>query len=161
MKDRRLSEAATEGESFLDLDNQFCFALYSASRLVVRGYRTMLDELDLTYPQYLVMLVLWEWARHKYERSTVSALGERLELDSGTLTPLLRRLEEKHYVTRSRSGADEREVFVKLTPKGQELKKSVQRRLPALLARSPMPIPELIALRDQLKRLRVGLTSGN
>jgi DNA-binding MarR family transcriptional regulator len=161
MKDRPPSAAVTDGESFLDLDNQFCFALYSASRLVVRGYRTMLDELDLTYPQYLVMLVLWEWARHKYERSTVSALGERLELDSGTLTPLLRRLEEKHYVTRSRSGADEREVFVKLTPEGQELKKSVQRRLPALLARSPMPIPELIALRDQLKRLRVGLTSGN
>src|SRR5690606_23318521 len=75
------------------LDNQLCFKLYAASRAVIRAYKPMLDELGLTYPQYLVMLVLWEWQATQPEQATVKALGERLMLDSGTLTPLLKRLE--------------------------------------------------------------------
>jgi MarR family transcriptional regulator, organic hydroperoxide resistance regulator len=157
----RLPRSPSDGDVLLDLDNQVCFALYSASRLVVREYRSALDELDLTYPQYLVMLVLWEWARLANERSTVSALGDRLDLDSGTLTPLLRRLEEKGLVTRNRSGSDEREVFVKLTSAGLKLKEPARRVPLTLLQKAPMPIGELLALRDQLNRLRAGLAASN
>ena len=78
----------------LKLDRQLCFKLYAASRAVVRGYKPMLDQLGLTYPQYLVMLVLWEWQATPPDYPTVKALGERLSLDSGTLTPLLKRLQQ-------------------------------------------------------------------
>ncbi len=81
-------------EAQLLLDNQLCFKLYAASRAVTRAYKPMLDELGLTYPQYLVMLVLWEWHAAPPAQATVKALGERLLLDSGTLTPLLKRLEQ-------------------------------------------------------------------
>ncbi|WP_068581639.1 MarR family transcriptional regulator, partial [Pseudomonas sp. BIOMIG1BDMA] len=94
----------------LKLDSQLCFKLYAASRAVVRGYKPMLDRLGLTYPQYLVMLVLWEWYAQPPPLPTVKALGERLALDSGTLTPLLKRLEQLQLVQRRRSGRDEREV---------------------------------------------------
>src|SRR5690606_10574316 len=85
------------------LDDQLCFKLYAASRAVMRGYKPMLDALGLTYPQYLVMLVLWEWQEQPPEQATVKALGERLQLDSGTLTPLLRRLEQNGLLRRERS----------------------------------------------------------
>jgi MarR family transcriptional regulator, organic hydroperoxide resistance regulator len=141
-------------ERVLDLDNQLCFALHSAARLVVRAYRPALDELDLTYPQYLVMLVLWEWARDRNPRPTVSALGKRLDLDSGTLTPLLKRLEQKRLIQRSRSKLDERELFVQLTAEGRALKRTAKAVPLHLLARSPLPIEELVQLRAQLQRLR-------
>lgn len=102
----------------LQLDNQLCFALYRATRAVQRSYAPHLAELGLTYPQYLAMLVLWE-AR---EPLTVGALGERLHLDSGTLTPLLKRLQEAGLVERRRDDADERRVLITLTRRGRALR---------------------------------------
>jgi MarR family transcriptional regulator, organic hydroperoxide resistance regulator len=98
------------------LEDQLCFALYSASRAFTRAYQPLLRPLGLTYPQYLVMLVLWEG-----EELSVSELGERLALDSGTLTPLLKRLEQAKLVERRRSEEDERLVVVSLTEAGQSL----------------------------------------
>ncbi len=100
----------------LRLDNQLCFPLYAASREIIRLYRPHLEALDLTYTQYITMMVLWE------EREiSVKLLGQRLYLDSGTLTPLLKSLEAKDYVTRTRSETDERVVLVRLTEKGLAL----------------------------------------
>ena len=90
----------------LALDDQLCFKLYAASRAVTRAYKPMLDRLGLTYPQYVVMLVLWEWHAAAPAQPTVKALGERLMLDSGTLTPLLKRLEQLALVRRQRSARD-------------------------------------------------------
>jgi MarR family transcriptional regulator, organic hydroperoxide resistance regulator len=100
------------------LDNQLCFKLYAASRAMIRGYRPMLEQLGLTYPQYLVLMVLWEWQALPPLHATVKALGERLRLDSGTLTPLLKRLEQQGLVLRRRSTLDEREVLLELTQAG-------------------------------------------
>ena len=152
------SSAASSGVDLLELDNQLCFALHSAARQVVRSYRPALAELGLTHPQYLVLLVLWGWARQQEPRPTVKALGARLALDSGTLTPLLKRLEARGLITRTRSEADERELFVRLTPAGSQLKKRAKRVPAALLRQSPLPVAELVKLRDQLKQLRVALT---
>ena len=101
----------------LKLENQLCFPLYAAAREVVKRYRPYLDELDLTYTQYISMMVMWE-----QKEITVKALGEKLFLDSGTMTPVLKSLEAKGYVTRKRSTADERSVSVFLTEKGEALK---------------------------------------
>ncbi|MEZ0487275.1 MarR family winged helix-turn-helix transcriptional regulator [Fibrella aquatica] len=99
------------------LQNQLCFPLYALSRQVTALYRPMLEKLDLTYPQYLVMLVLWE-----ADARTVGELGDKLQLDSGTLTPLLKRLEQKSLITRQRNPADERQVTILLTEAGRNLK---------------------------------------
>ncbi|MFT5235725.1 MAG: DNA-binding MarR family transcriptional regulator [Shewanella sp.] len=104
-------------ENPLSLDNQVCFSLYSATNAMVRAYRPLLTELDLTYPQYLAMLVLWE-----NKGISVKTLGEQLHLDSGTLTPLLKRLEAKGLVTRGRSESDERVRVLHTSKKGLELK---------------------------------------
>ena len=141
-------------DGVLDLDNQFCFALYAASRHVVRAYTEALKDLDLTYPQYLVMLVLWQWSRERHARPTVKALGERLDLDSGTLTPLLRRLQAKGVIARKRVSADEREVFVYVTPAGTRLKRRARQVPLKMLADSPVALPEIMKLRDQLKLFR-------
>lgn len=101
----------------LRLDNQLCFALYASSRAMTSAYRPLLDALDLTYPQYLALLALWE-----SDQLSVSGLGERLFLDSGTLTPLLKRMEKRGFIQRTRSSADEREVIVGLTTEGRRLK---------------------------------------
>ena len=101
----------------LKLENQLCFPLYAASREVVKRYRPYLDELDLTYTQYITMMVMWE-----QKEITVKALGEKLFLDSGTMTPVLKSLEAKGYVVRKRSTADERSVGVFLTESGEQLK---------------------------------------
>ena len=112
----------------LKLENQLCFPLYAAAREVVKRYRPHLDAIDLTYTQYITMMVMWE------EREiTVKALGEKLFLDSGTMTPVLKSLEAKGYVTRKRSTTDERSVSVFLTDSGEELKeKAVD--IPAMVA---------------------------
>jgi DNA-binding MarR family transcriptional regulator len=102
----------------LPVDRQLCFALYSASRAMTAAYRPILTELNLTYPQYLVLLVLWEEGR-----VTVGRLGDRLHLDSGTLSPLLKRLEANGFVRRERSLDDERLVDVMLTPAGRRLER--------------------------------------
>jgi DNA-binding MarR family transcriptional regulator len=103
------------------IDSQLCFALYSASRAMTAAYRPILADLNLTYPQYLVLLVLWE-----HDRVTVGHLGERLRLDSGTLSPLLKRLELNGFVRRERSRDDERLVEVTLTPTGRRLEQRAQ-----------------------------------
>ncbi|WP_418357528.1 MarR family winged helix-turn-helix transcriptional regulator [Shewanella basaltis] len=100
----------------LALENQVCFSLYSATNAMIRAYRPLLDELSLTYPQYLVMMVLWQESG-----ISVKTLGEKLHLDSGTLTPLLKRLEAKKLVSRGRSDLDERVRVLHVTDAGREL----------------------------------------
>lgn len=101
----------------LKLENQVCFPLYACARETIKLYKPFLDELNLTYTQYITMLVLWEC-----KATTVKELGDRLYLDSGTLTPLLKKLEEKNLVSRKRSTADERNLIVSITPEGEALK---------------------------------------
>jgi DNA-binding MarR family transcriptional regulator len=109
------------GQIGLGLDEQLCFALYAASRAVTAEYRPLLAEVHLTFPQYLVMLTLWE-----YEPASVRDIGERLHLDSGTLSPLLKRLEALGLVERRRRSDDERSVGITLTPRGRELRTVVE-----------------------------------
>lgn len=157
MSNARDALAKVSTDELLDLDNQLCFAMHSTARALVKAYRPVLSELELTHPQYLVLLVLWAWARDREARPTVKALGERLQLDSGTLTPLLKRLESRGLVTRTRSGEDERELFVRLTPAGLALKKRARRVPVSLLQDSVVPVVEIIRLREQLKKLRAAL----
>lgn len=137
----------------LKLDSQLCFKLYAASRAVIRGYKPMLDQLGLTYPQYLAMLVLWEWQQTAPDQPTVKALGERLALDSGTLTPLLKRLEQLQLVQRQRSARDEREVHLSLTLQGQALREQVGPLKERLLCDSGVDLDRLNELRDGLDHL--------
>lgn len=137
----------------LKLDSQLCFKLYAASRAVIRAYKPMLDQLGLTYPQYLAMLVLWEWQETAPEQPTVKALGERLLLDSGTLTPLLKRLEQLQLVLRRRSARDEREVHLSLTPEGLELREQVGPIKARLLCDSGVDLDRLSELRNGLDHL--------
>lgn len=131
------------------LDNQLCFALYSTSQAMTQMYKPLLEALDLTYPQYLVMLLLWE-----QDGQTVSALGERLFLDSGTLTPLLKRMEAKGALTRQRAAEDERRVEIFLTPHGRQLKARAAKIPGCVLEAAACPLPELMALTQQLQALR-------
>ncbi|NBF10412.1 MarR family winged helix-turn-helix transcriptional regulator [Pseudomonas sp. Fl4BN1] len=137
----------------LRLDSQLCFKLYAASRAVVRGYKPMLDRLGLTYPQYLVMLVLWEWQAVSPPLPTVKALGERLSLDSGTLTPLLKRLEQLQLVQRRRSARDEREVHLSLSDAGLALRDQVAPLKAVLLCESGVDLNSLEPLHDSLDQL--------
>jgi len=130
----------------LELDNQLCFALYDASRAATRAYAPVLGELGLTYPQYLVMLVLWE----ADGPCTVSAIGERLHLDSGTLTPLLKRLADNGLVERTRDAADERRVLITLTGRGGALRDRAEHVPATVFARYHLGVPEARALIAQL-----------
>ncbi|NQX14030.1 MarR family transcriptional regulator [Microbacteriaceae bacterium VKM Ac-2855] len=132
----------------LTIDDQICFALYSASRALTSRYREFLAPLGVTYPQYLVLLVLWE-----DEPLTVSALGERLHLDSGTVSPLLRRLEASGLVTRRRLPNDERSVEVRLTPEGRALQPQAEGIPAQVCAATGLELPDIIALRDQIALL--------
>ncbi|MFN7142519.1 MAG: MarR family winged helix-turn-helix transcriptional regulator [Myxococcota bacterium] len=132
----------------LRLDDQLCFALYAASRRVVQAYQPLLAPLGLTYPQYLVMLVLWE-----EDGASVKRLGERLQLDSGTLTPLLKRMEAAGLVTRARDGADERVVRIRLTTEGRALEGRAADVPAALMCRTDLSLPALAQLRDTLHAL--------
>ena len=138
----------------LRLDNQLCFALYSASLAMTKLYKPLLDELGLTYPQYLVMLVLWEG-----DRLMVSELGQRLCLDSGTLTPLLKRLESTGLVSRMRDAEDERRVRIQLTAAGRKLKARAAKVPGCVLAASQCSIPELLQLTKQVRTLRERLAA--
>ncbi len=138
----------------LQLDNQLCFKLYAASRAVIRAYKPMLDALGLTYPQYLVMLVLWEWQERAPQQPTLKALGQRLQLDSGTLTPLLKRLEQMGLVLRRRAQADEREVHLALSEAGTVLQAQVLPLKAQLLCQfDGQDLLELEGLRRNLDRL--------
>jgi DNA-binding MarR family transcriptional regulator len=136
------------------LDNQLCFALYSASLAMTKLYKPLLDELGLTYPQYLVMLVLWE-----QDGLMVSELGERLSLDSGTLTPLLKRIEAAGFVSRIRDVQDERRVHISLTAAGRKLKARAQKIPGCILAASQCSVPELVQLTRELRGLRERLAA--
>ncbi len=131
------------------LDNQLCFALYSASLAMTKLYKPLLDELGLTYPQYLVMLVLWEG-----DGLMVSELGQRLSLDSGTLTPLLKRLEGLGLVSRLRDVSDERRVHIHLTAAGRRLKARAAKVPGCVLAASQCSLAELVQLTRQVRNLR-------
>jgi DNA-binding MarR family transcriptional regulator len=136
----------------LRLDNQVCFALYSASLAMTKLYKPQLDAIGLTYPQYLVMLVLWE-----QDGVTVSELGERLFLDSGTLTPLLKRLETQGHIARLRDVHDERRVRITLTADGRALRGQAQAIPQCVLQKSQCSIAELTALTAELQQLRARL----
>lgn len=138
----------------MQLDNQLCFKLYAASRAVIRAYKPMLDGLGLTYPQYLVMLVLWEWHQHAPAQPTLKALGQRLQLDSGTLTPLLKRLESLGLVLRRRAALDEREVHLALSERGVALQAQVMPLKTQLICQfEEAELVELEGLRQRLDRL--------
>jgi DNA-binding MarR family transcriptional regulator len=139
-------------EQALLLDNQLCFALYSTSLAMTKLYKPLLDELGLTYPQYLTMLVLWE-----RDGLAVSELGERLSLDSGTLTPLLKRLEGAGLIARIRDVQDERRVHISLTTAGRKLKARAQKIPGCILSASQCSLSDLVQLTRQIQGLRARL----
>jgi MarR family transcriptional regulator, organic hydroperoxide resistance regulator len=132
----------------LRLEEQLCFALYAASRAMTGAYARVLAELELTYPQYLAMLVLWET-----DGARVSLIGERLHLDSATVTPLLKRLESRGLVERRRSVEDERVVEVHLTGEGKRLRRKATEVPRAMVRCANMSLADLAALRGQLQEL--------
>ena len=138
----------------LRLDAQLCFALYSTSLAMTKLYKPLLESIGVTYPQYLVLLVLWE-----SDGPSVSELGERLFLDSGTLTPLLKRMEQAGLLQRKRSTEDERRVHVFMTPKGSELREMAAAIPTCLVQRSGRSLSEIHALTQQVQSLRTQLTS--
>lgn len=133
---------------YLKLDAQLCFALHATARAVVQAYEPLLADLGLTYPQYVVLLVLWE-----EDGATIGRLGERLYLDSGTLTPLTKRLEAHGLVRRQRAKDDERRVEVWLTPEGKALKRKARHVPEKLLCRFQLQPGEAVKLRAQLMQL--------
>lgn len=134
------------------LREQACFALYTASRAVIGLYRPMLDRLGITYPQYLVLMALWE-----NDGLTVSALGDALQLDSGTVSPLLKRLEAAGFVERRRASDDERRVTVHLTETGAVLEREGCEIAKTVGSSTDMPHDELYALRDKLNEFTESL----
>ena len=132
----------------LKLENQLCFPFYTVSRLIIRRYKPLLDELGITYSQYLVLLVLWE-----EEPQLVNDIAKKLYLQTNTITPLLQRLEALNIVSRERSKGDERKVLIKLTPKGAEMKYTASQFPFKLMEGVDVSQEELILLRDQLKRM--------
>jgi MarR family transcriptional regulator, organic hydroperoxide resistance regulator len=136
-------------DMMLRLDNQICFAIYSTAHAFNRVYKPLLDRLGLTYPQYLVMLVLWE-----RDDVPVKDIGERLFLDSGTLTPLLKRLEAADLIKRTRSTEDERQVLIALTSQGQSLREKAKSVPQSILAASACSIGELSAMKNEIVALR-------
>ncbi|MER5752286.1 MarR family transcriptional regulator [Streptomyces sp. NPDC002088] len=137
-------DAGPDAGSLL-LDDQLCFALYAAQRAVTAAYRPLLDELGLTYPQYLVLLVLWERGE-----ITVKELTEALRLDYGTVSPLLKRLDSAGLVRRERSAHDERSVLVAVTGRGEALRERAARVPGALLTATGLGTAEIVRLREEL-----------
>lgn len=135
------------------LDDQLCFQLYTASRLVTRAYRPLLEAMGVSYPQYLVLMVLWEARDQGDEPLSVRDLGERLYLDSGTLTPLLKRLEAKGLVSRTRSAQDERVVEVRLTEAGDALRVPACEVSASLVEGHEAAVPMLLDLRERVGAL--------
>jgi DNA-binding MarR family transcriptional regulator len=124
----------------LKLENQLCFPLYSAAREVVKKYHPYLSEIGLTYTQYIAMMVMWE-----EKQISVKALGEKLFLDSGTMTPVLKSLEKKSFVVRNRSEIDERSVIIKITEKGEQLKENAKE--------IPLKVAGCVGLEEEAKEL--------
>jgi len=137
-----------EEDSDLAIEKQLCFSIYSTANAIVRAYRPLLKELDLTYPQYLVMIVLW-----RSNGINVKELGQILHLDSGTLTPLLKRLEHKKVLTRQRGENDERVREIFLTEQGIKLKIQAELIPEKMLCKAKLPLDELMALKNGCDRL--------
>lgn len=137
----------------MTLEDQLCFSLYATSMAINRTYKPLLDQLGITYPQYLVLSALWE-----EDGRTVGAIAERLSLESSTITPLVKRLEAASLVSRMRGADDERRVLVSLTTRGRALKDESRCLGETLFARSGMTPAELIALNREVLRLRAALT---
>ncbi|QNG48780.1 MarR family transcriptional regulator [Sphingobium yanoikuyae] len=135
-------------EDPLDLDRQVCFPLYAASNLLGRLYRPLLAELGLTYPQYLVLLVLW-----RETPQSVGSLGDRLHLDSGTLTPLLKRMELAGLISRTRDVTDERRVLIALTSRGRDLREPTRAVPAALSAQLAIADADVAELRDRVREV--------
>lgn len=148
------TETPEPTDAMLQLDHQLCFALYSTSLAMTKLYKPLLEKIGLTYPQYLVMLVLWE-----QDGLTVSELGERLFLDSGTLTPLLKRMESSGVVSRLRAAEDERRVHITLTAAGRQLKAQAAKIPGCILRATQCAIPEVTALTRQVQALRQRLVT--
>ena len=140
----------------LRLGNQLCFAVYAADHAFTAAYKPVLDPLGLTYPQYLVLLVLWE-----EEGLRVKEIGQRLHLDSGTLTPVLKRLEKAGFVRRRRDAQDERQVRVELTDKGWETRTKALEVPRAMICALNQPEPELQELKRAVDQLQAALRSGS
>lgn len=136
-------------DQMLALDNQLCFALYATSLAMTKLYKPLLAPLGLTYPQYLVMLVLWE-----HDDQTVNDVGHALQLDSGTLTPLLKRMETAGWLSRQRDAADERRVRLHLTPKGRTLKQAAQSVPSAIACQLGLSTSDIVSLRRTLVDVR-------
>lgn len=146
----------TMSDHVLRLDNQICFPLYAAARAMMQAYQPVLAKLGLTYPQYLVLMVLWE-----QDGISVKEVGERLYLDSGTLTPLLKRLEESGLVRRARAAHDERVVEVFLSAEGKRLKKRAEAVPQEVLCKIGVPLEKVLRLRDDVKVLFKHLRAAN
>lgn len=138
------------------LDDQLCFALYSSSLAMNKLYRKLLRKLDLTYSQYLVMMVLWE-----RNEQTVSELGDKLFLDSATLTPLLKRMEQAELITRTRCANDERQVIIALTPKGDALREAAKEIPACVLSASQCSLDQVKDLKARLDTLRSSLADAS
>lgn len=150
----RSRTAPSPDTRWLELDRQLCFALYSASLAMTKLYKPLLEPLGLTYPQYLAMLVLWE-----RDGVTVSHVGDRLQLDSGTLTPLLKRLESAGLLQRQRDTADERRVLLRLTPAGKGLRRQALRVPEQIACASACALDEITELTQRLQHLRDQLSA--
>jgi len=137
----------------LKLDNQLCFSVYALSRLITKAYQPLLDALGVTYPQYLVLLLLWE-----HTSLTVKKLGEKLLLDSGTLTPLLKRMEQRGWLSRRRASHDERSVIATLLPAGRALEQQAQEIPVKLGSCFDMSAEQISELRQRLQPLIAQLT---
>jgi DNA-binding MarR family transcriptional regulator len=137
----------------LKLDNQLCFALYACSREITKLYKPILDELNITYTQYISLLVLWE-----KDNITVKEMGKKLHLDSGTLTPLLKKLESMNLVKRLRDTIDERNVYVTLTQRGIELKKMAIEIPSKILCSTGLSIENAVLLKANIDSLLLSLT---
>ncbi|WP_019028601.1 MarR family winged helix-turn-helix transcriptional regulator [Colwellia piezophila] len=144
----------TKQSSNLTLDKQICFSLYSASNAMGRAYRPLLKELDLTYLQYIVMMVLWQ-----YSTMNVKELGSKIHLDSGTLTPLLKRLETKGLINRLRSKEDERVMIISLTLDGRDLQHQAEKVPNAMLCKASMTMEQLVALKQGCDLLLANLNN--
>ncbi|MAS09777.1 MarR family winged helix-turn-helix transcriptional regulator [Salinisphaera sp.] len=137
-----------ETESLPVLHEQLCFALYTATHRIIRAYRPLLEPLGLTYVQYLVMLVLWESAPR-----SVGELGQQLHLDSGTLTPLLKRMEKSGLVLRERDSEDERRVLISLTDEGRNLRTKANEVSDSMLCQIELTRPDAVELRQRIMEL--------
>lgn len=136
----------------IPLDSQLCFSLYAATIAVNRTYKPMLDKLGMTYPQYLVLSTLWE-----EDGQPVSAIADRLSLESSTITPLVKRLEAAGFLTRLRNPKDERQVLVSLTAKGRSMQEKTACLTETLLERSGLTVDQIVKLNRQVQKLKEAL----